>query len=720
MPKDPSTKPIRLALLWHQHQPYYRAGNKFILPWVWLHATKDYLEMAQHFERVPAMKATINLVPSLIKQIEEYLSGEVEDPLLTVLREDCETLTASDKRYILDNCFHANYDRMIARSARYGELHGAVHADRQSAEKRFTAQDYRDLLMHYTLAWTGEFIRQEEAVAALISKDRDYSEEDKSRLLDILRERVASIIDLHKRLADAGQIELSTTPFYHPILPLVCDTNTGGQSVPGLTLPTKRYREREDAELQLTRGREFFAKRFGREANGIWPSEGSLSEEVLQIMIEQGVRWTATDEAVLTRSLAESQGLDTKLPEGTPSFAKYLPFKYSHDGKEITVFFRDHALSDNIGFVYQSWKPEDAVADLVKHLTQIRSDLVTHYGEDVLDRACVSVILDGENCWEYYDRNGFDFLNQLYSTLSTHPEIRPCTMTEVIEALDEKHVPLLQKLTPGSWINANFNIWIGHAEDNLAWDELYKARCAVHDFEEWVETQEGDVREQALIKLEKAREELLIAEGSDWCWWYGDDHFSVQKDKFDELYRMHLRAIYVFLEKRVPGSLAESIMVRAERESHRPKAPEVLHHPVITGDRGNATWSEVDEHELRIKHGAMHKAEKLALDELRAEIIEDKLYLRIVPRGGSPADLLIRLELKDSTVAFESWPGGIELKATDKAISLGSIEFAWTTAMELALGVRPLSDGKQPFALTLSSESLAHSLRIPQTGWLLH
>ncbi len=720
MGKATSPKPIRLALLWHQHQPYYRAGDKFIMPWVWLHATKDYLEMAQHLEAVPAMKATINLVPSLIKQIEEYLSGEVEDELLTVLLKQSEKLTAAEKRYILDNCFHANYDRMIARSLRYIELHAAVHNDRAAADKTLNVQDYRDLLVHYSLAWTGEFIRKEEAIAKLIAKDRDFTEEEKHTLIAILNERVGQVLSLHKELAKRGQIELSTTPFYHPIMPLLCDTNAGAQSVPGLSLPTKRFREPDDARLQLERGRQYFSERFDGMPDGIWPSEGSLSQEVLEIMIDQGVKWTATDEAVLTRTLAESQGLNTKLPETNHSFAKYLPFKFTTDAGEIAVFFRDHALSDNIGFVYQSWNAKDAVKDFVKHTTQIRKDLITHYSDEVLDRACVSVILDGENCWEYYENNGFDFLQELYKTLSTHPEITPCTMSEAITGIGHEKLPVLQKLTPGSWINANFNIWIGHTEDNLAWDELHKARCVIRDLEDLAVDLDGLKQTAAKEKLELAREELLIAEGSDWCWWYGDDHFSIQKDKFDELFRMHLRAIYVFLDKRVPASLNESIMSRAAREMVKPKQEVASYRPSVTGERANPTWAEVDEIDIRVRHGSMHKSEALELEEVRAEIMDSTIFIKLVPRGGGPSDLQLEIEMKDKVTRYHCRPGILELRTDGEPLHLRPLEYAWKTALELAIHIEGLSDGRQPFAVMLRSDSLGQSVRIPKEGWLLH
>lgn len=717
MPKSKTqqSKPIRLALLWHQHQPYYKAGNKFILPWVWLHATKDYLEMAQHLEAVPTMKATINLVPSLIKQIEEYLEGTSEDPLLSVLQKNSEALTEREKSYIIENCFHANYDRMIARSERYRELYAFVH-DRGI---KLSIQDYRDLLVHYSLAWTGEFIRQRPTVKAIVEKDRDYSEEDKQQLLSELKQAVNEILPLHKKLAQSGQIELSTTPFYHPIMPLLCDTNTGRDVVPGLALPTKRFREPNDARYQLTRGIEYFKERFDSKPQGIWPSEGSLSEEVLKIMSEQGIRWTATDEGVLGRSLSESVGLDTTLPESNPSFAKYLPFRYDSESGEIVVFFRDHALSDNIGFVYQSWNAEDAVNDFINHLLQIRTDLATHYGEEILNKACISVILDGENCWEYYENNGYDFLNTLYRKLTEHPEIAPCTMSEALHGIGVSNLPQLQKLTAGSWINANFNIWIGHAEDNLAWDEVYKARYVLHEHEEWIESLEGSIKDEAAKRLESAREELLIAEGSDWCWWYGDDHFSVQKDKFDELFRMHLRSVYVYLDKRVPASLGETIMSRALRLPKQVAVEATFAYPHVTGARLNESWSEIDEVDVRVRHGAMHKTEKLALDELRAEMLSEGYFMRIAPRAGSPKDMKIRLELQDVEGHIEFVPTGVSVTTqTPGTLRIPSIEFAWKEVLELALRSSWLSDSAIPFAITLISDSLKHSVRIPAEGWL--
>lgn len=525
--------PIKLAILWHQHQPYYKAEGKFHLPWVRLHTTKDYAEMAEHIACFPKLHATINLVPSLIGQIESYMEG-VEDDILKLSRKPTAELTNDEKIYLIENCFHANPERMIKRSRRYQEL-------RKNTEQ-FTDEDYRDLVVHYGLAWLGEFERKTEFYAYYIEKDKGYTEKEKDQLFSELHTLFLYTLDIHRRLAASGQIELSTTPFYHPILPLLCDTNSAHEAMPVLPLPEKQFVAPHHAVEQVKRGLEFMAERFGERPVGMWPSEGSISNVALDVMASQGVKWTASDEAVLLKSLRHFQYEELE---------KYFPRKCSSGDNEITIFFRDHNLSDKIGFDYQLWKAEDAAADMIESIRDIRQAILDRYGEGALHNACIPIILDGENCWEYYEANGYHFLQALYKALSEADDIQTVTFSEAIADIGSENIRPIENITAGSWINGNFKIWIGHEEKNQAWELLADA-AKLYD------SLEGDDASFANTK-ELAFRELLKAEGSDWFWWYGDDHHSEHKDIFDELFRLHLAEFYTIIGRELPGELLFAI-----------------------------------------------------------------------------------------------------------------------------------------------------------------
>jgi alpha-amylase/alpha-mannosidase (GH57 family) len=564
--------PIKLAILWHQHQPYYRSDHHFVMPWAWLHATKDYLEMAEHFERHPTMRGTINLVPSLLKQLQEYVEGNAVDPVVTLMSKPANTLTASDKSFMLDNFFLAQKEHMIERSTRYHEL-----SDKANGPDRahFDLQDYRDLAIHFSLAWTGELARGREPFKSLVSKERGYSEQDKQNLANAQLENVKNIVPMHRKLAKKGQIELTTTPFYHPILPLLIDTDCAREAMPEVPLPQNRFRFPEEADEQIRRGREFFKTTVEIEPRGMWPSEGSLSWDALTLIRKHGFAWSATDEAVLANSIG---GTPTEAGNLTikPEHAKYFPWVAKTSEGEIAIFFRDHGLSDNIGFTYQSWNADDAVKHFIGDILNIRSALVTDYGEDVLRQACISVILDGENCWEYYFNNGFDFLDKLYAALTSTPEIQPIAFSEAIAGSQNDAFPHLTKITAGSWIQGNFGIWIGSKEDNTSWDALYAAKKALDEARTKASKLKGDDRSKALAKIEVAHGELMIAEGSDWNWWYGDDNFNAQKNLFDELYRMHLSDVYKKLGRSVPDDLTKTITGRFSTGAPPPQ-PGAMH-----------------------------------------------------------------------------------------------------------------------------------------------
>ncbi|MEO6939499.1 MAG: glycoside hydrolase family 57 protein [Candidatus Kapaibacterium sp.] len=655
-------KPISLAILWHQHQPYYRAGNTFLLPWAWLHATKDYLEMAQHFEREPKMRGTINLVPSLLLQLEQYLSQEADDPVLRVMRKGASLLSNEEKDILLNNFFLANDERVIGRSPCYKELHQrsiAAYANAELRRNAFSEQDYRDLAVHYALAWTGEFTRAEEPCRSLIAKDRDYTEAERDALMECHRAVVRKIIPLHRKLMERGQIEVTTSPFYHPILPLLIDTESALEAMPHASLPIERFRAPEEAAEQLNRAFEYYKHEFGTKPRGVWPSEGSVSEATIELIAKAGFPWTATDETILHRSLVGAN-------EARLRYARYYPWKRETQAKPVVMFFRDHDLSDRIGFTYQTWKPEDAVRDFIGRILEIRDGLIQASGEATLETACISVILDGENCWEYYENNGKEFLSQLYAALTTIPEIAPCTFSERVAHVGLKNLETLPSVAAGSWIDGNFRIWIGHPEDNAAWDAVADAKRVVDSYRSKIPNLEKTAKASATSRLAKAHEELLIAEGSDWCWWYGDEHFTVQKSEFDDLFRLHLRAVYVWLDLPVPAVLAIPIQERPDIAAlyARTNQPSDTRTPTLTGKRIGIGWSNALIAKPP-KQGAMRRASVSDITSVLVGHDDDELFLRIELANGPAHPHTFRVE-------FEQ-PHGLELQASAESVAIRGV-----------------------------------------------
>ncbi len=517
--------PIKVALLWHQHQPYYEAGGVFRLPWVRLHATKDYLEMAEHLRHYPAIHTTINLVPSLLEQLEEYAGG-MQEQLLQACRKPAGTLSDEERAYVSKYCRMANYERMVTRSVRYKEL--------VLKQEALSDQELLDLIVLFHLAWSGEFLRVSPLYKTLIAQDKNFSEEQKQHLLDVGLKAITSVIDSHKELESRGHVELSCTPFYHPILPLLCSTDSAKDATPAVILPPL-FSAREDASEQVRRAIESHTRHFGHAPNGMWLAEGSMSFDALSVLAEHKIRWTASDEAVLHNSLSESE-------RQYGDFEKYFLRRFGNEGDGVFLFFRDHALSDKIGFDYQHWDASDAVADFIGHIKNIRSGIIERFSEEVVESACVSIILDGENCWEGYSNNGFDFLSAFYRGLSDEEEIKLVTFSEAVAAIGIDHIRGIGHICAGSWINGNFRVWIGDAEKNRAWELLTQTR-------EHFNQASADAPAKA---VEEAYSALLKAEGSDWFWWLEEGHHTSDQALFDELFRSHLRDVYVALGLPVP------------------------------------------------------------------------------------------------------------------------------------------------------------------------
>jgi alpha-amylase/alpha-mannosidase (GH57 family) len=593
--------PLSVLFLWHQHQPFYKdpLSNRYELPWVRLHASKDYYDMAALLEEFPKIRANFNLVPSLLVQLDDYANGKAQEKFLGLTLKAAQDLSFEDRIFLLTHFFMVHWENMIDPYPRYRELlekrgRFLKGEDLARVQGYFKEQDWRDLQSWFTLTWFDPLWRErDEFIRGLHNKGKSFTEEEKQTLVQKQLAICGQIIHKHKELMDRGQIEVTTTPFYHPILPLLCDTDSAKMAMKQLLLPNERFVHPEDARTQVERALADYARRFGRPAQGVWPSEGAVSEEVAQLFADCGVRWIATDEGILARSVAPVPFAREDL---------YEPYRLERGGKSLQIFFRDHELSDAIGFVYASWRTEDAVNDFIKRLHDIRRRLKERDGTQPRPHV-VPVILDGENCWEYYAQDGLPFLRLLYQRLSEDPLLQTVRASDYLE----QHPPIktLPRLWSGSWINNNFAIWIGHSEDNRAWDLLSRTR----QFLTRHLTDHPELAQSSQAAL--AWEEIYIAEGSDWCWWLGEDHSSASDDMFDYLFRKHLMNVYTVLSVNIPEDL--HIAIKTKRRKVAIQAPVDFITPKIDGRvTSYFEWQSAGIYQTEAgSTGTMHRAQNL-------------------------------------------------------------------------------------------------------------
>ncbi len=606
-----------LMLLWHMHQPFYKdlAEQAYAMPWVRLHALKDYYGMLAILREFPSVHATFNLVPSLLAQLEEYARDEAREPAFELAFRPVGDLSLEDKYEFLASAFQLNAENLLNRYPRFRELQKKVQAaDRRSAARLLTPQEVVDLQVLSQVAWFDEiYLESDPDIRGVVAKERGYTEEDKALLRKKELEILNKVLEECRRASEGGQVEISTSPFYHPILPLLCDTHIAAESRPEVRLPRHRFCHPEDARAQLQEAVSHYRRLFGRAPRGLWPSEGSVSDEVLRLAAEEGFEWAATDEGVLGRSLQHNFA---RLPDGSVAGGErlYRPYRFLAGDRSIGLFFRDHQLSDLIGFVYSRMDPEAAAADLHQ---RIRAAGQRAGGGE----AVVSVILDGENAWEYFPGNGRAFLKSFYGRVARDPELSALTASEALRAVEPG---TLTHVVPGSWINANFDIWIGAEEDNRAWDLLADAR----EFFAERSSKPGCSPERVAL----ARQELWIAEGSDWCWWYGPEHFTPLAEEFDLLYRKHLSNVYRLLGGSPPDALATPIKRPRALARHVPPTGHI--EPRIDGQvTAYFEWLGAGVYAPDYRSGSMHGG---------ARYVEELYY------GYSESALYLRLDLNDS------------------------------------------------------------------------
>ena len=658
------TRPLHVAFVWHMHQPYYKDDltNTFLLPWVRLRCAKDYYKMPALLDDYPAMKQTFNLVPSLVAQVQDYVDGGFTDIYLDLARRPLSELTGDERAFIARWMTEGSQIRRVRQYPRYLEL---VRKREQSwprstadMARLFSDSELRDLLVWFNLSWVGpEVMDSDSQIAELVRKGRDFSQADIEPVLRVQLELIQKVLPKYRELEARGQAELITSPYYHPILPLIADLGIARMARPDLAMPRRPFKHPEDAAEQLRLAMEAHALRFGRRPRGAWPPEAAVSDDALRLAADQGLEWMLSDEGVLARSQESAINRNAEGQLMQPEVL-YAPYRVQGDGPPIRLLFRDGRLSNAIGFEYQNAAPDQAAKDLVDRLHGIRQ-------RQQETPFLAMIALDGENCWDSYEANGNSFLHALYSRLSREPQLKTVTVSEFLTEFPATRS--LPRVHPGSWINANFDTWVGDQEHNAAWDLLAESRDFLSDRE----------REDAdASQLASARREVLIAEGSDWFWWFGRSHDSGMDQIWDSLFRLHLRNIYMSLGERPPAILYQPIVKDAQASASQRPVRKIT--PKLNGVVDDEEWSSGGYVDVTALFGAMHPP-RGAVRRIWFGHDDRNLYLRFDLLGDGRTPRPVELEM-----FFSGRPGGGMPAAGRTRLSLaGAAEFGFDPAFRL-------------------------------------
>lgn len=666
-----------VVFLWHMHQPYYvnPVTRTAMMPWVRLHSVKGYLDMISIIEDYPGVRVNFNLTPVLLLQICELVDGEITDLWLEWSRKPAAELEEADRFSILENFFKINWDNMIKPYPRYWELLNKRGMTFYGDEVRrglryFTTQEFLDLQVWFNLAWCGyTAFRMYPELEELRRKGRHFTEEEKARVLDIHLEIMRLVIRKYGEAEARGQAELTTTPFYHPILPLVYDSAFAERCLPGRRFP-QRFHWPQDAEAHLKMAVAQHEKLFGRKPRGLWPSEGSIAPELIPLMRQVGIEYFCSDEENLFNSIRRDPAYQHQFVDHLELFQGW---RVVFDGSAVNAVFREKPLSDFIGFMAAKNEPDRAAMHLMHHLRHI-NDHVQH------DGGLIPLILDGENAWETFRDGGEAFLRHLYGSLQQESG-RLCCRT--IEDYFRAHPPRRQLATlhTGSWISSNFDIWIGEPEENDGWDRLGETRQFLQD-----EIDEGRLSKS---QREAALREIYAAEGSDWFWWYGPDFQTDCDVLFDDLFRQHLKNVYVICGKEPPAELDRPIIRAKVVQPYR--MPTQLISPEITGELVSYfEWLGAGLYEAGSEQGAMFRSDRI-LDRFYFGFDEESLYLRLDLTKKQP--VVVELHFSDpadvsatSTELYSARKPGFTLKTSGRpvkrnTIAAGSI-IEWAIALE--------------------------------------
>ncbi len=612
--------PLYVAFVWHQHQPLYQSClGEYRLPWVRLHGTKDYLDLILRLEQFPQLHQTVNLVPSLIQQLEDYADGKGIDPYLKLTLTPEHLLTRYQKEYIINHFFDANSRTLIDPHPRYRQLYQQRQINGPEwCLHHWTNQDYSDLLAWHNLAWIDPLFWNDPDIAYWLEKGKNFTLADRQGIYAKQQEIIRQIIPKHKQMQQKGQLEVITSPYTHPILPLLANTDSAQVATPHMTLPKQGFAWQEDVTRHLEKAKTVYSHYFERNPQGLWPSEQAISPQILPQIAQAGFQWFCCDEAILGWTLNHYFHRNQQGKLYAPELL-YQPYRLPTEHGDLAVVFRDHRLSDLIGFTYSKLSAQDAANDFMDRLNTIAESL----GDPIEQPWLVTIALDGENCWEEYQQDGHPFLEALYQRLNDHPGIAVVTVSEFLEKYPPTATLPTERLHSGSWVNGDLTTWIGDPVKNRAWELLAQARAVLAEHAQGSEHHYSE-----------AWEALYAAEGSDWFWWFGQGHSSNQDAIFDQLFREHLSKVYTALNLPIPLALQEPLESHERNKSHPPLS---FIHPFIDGIANEQEWDKAGRMELN--SGAMHK--KSDLQRLWYGLDHLNFYCRFdFKKGGQPGSNL--------------------------------------------------------------------------------
>lgn len=574
-------KKLSIAFIWHMHQPIYKSEPEglYLMPWVRLRAIKDYLDMLFVMDKFKGLKLNFNLVPMLISSIYDYGYNDAHDIFSRLTITPVEELTDDEKEFILNHFFDVNYQNMILSYPEYKKLYDKRFQSPDVSIHDFSPQEYADIMSWFNLVWFDPMWRENPEIKSLFEKKNgEFTQADREKIIELQRDLIKKIIPAYKKYQEDGKIEISTSPYYHPILPLLLDMEDAKVANPNAQYPEINSDMSSDARLNVEIALDTFEDIFGIRPSGIWPSEQCISEKTLQLFQNLGVRWTISDEGILEQALKK---------EFVRDFRGYLEdpydlchsYTYNYEDKKIDLLFRDAVIPNLIGFEYPHHDPVKAANDLYDRIKTRQKKLLSSPDE----KHILTIAMDGENCWENYPNDGHEFLETLYKLILEDDDLETVRVSDYLDEIDKlenrKNSFVLETIKPGSWINRDFLLWIGEPTKNLAWTYMDNARCALIDYQQKYPEDEN---------LEAAWQELLISQSSDWYWWYGEPNDSGQDDIFDHLFREHLKNIYKAIKKPVPKYLETPLAEFIETHSRYPQG--VFEHFELDGKNTNSKW----------------------------------------------------------------------------------------------------------------------------------
>lgn len=551
-----NSKKLSLAIYWHMHQPVYELEGTYLMPWVRLHAVKDYLDMLLFLEKFPKLKLNFNIVPALLDSIIDYSENDVNDIHSEITVTDTDNLSNEEKAFILNNFFNTKFETMVYKNETYRNLYQKRFSKESFGIDDFNAQEYADLMAVFNLVWIDPVhFNRYPRLKELWDKKYCYTKDDRIEILDIQKQIIREIIPTFKKYIQEGRIELTTSPYYHTILPILIDVKSTAKT--GLTsagLPEKLGMG-DDARTQIKAALDRVEDIFGIRPKGMWPPELCIGPKTLAVFAHQGIKWTISDEGILSSSLNFDFVRDFKGNLSDP-YRLLKVYNYQTKKSDINIIFRDRSIPNLINFEYAGINSNLAAGDLFEKIKTIQNKLLISPDENHL----LTIASDCENCWENYQNDGIEFLEKIYGLIENDETLETVLISDYIE--NDKHKKSLKKIFSGSWIDKTFKYWIGEPEKNKAWAALKNTK---DDFNAFIKNNKNNPNILA------AKRELFIAQGSDWFWWYGEPNNSGQDFLFDYMFRERLKHVYTILGLQYPEYLDTSIITKIEVPFKLPK-----------------------------------------------------------------------------------------------------------------------------------------------------